>query len=598
MKDGTYHVKADNSDNIDRNFVDAKIKIKNDKVTDVKVGHLTPGLPGDLSSVNEVKRIVKNGNADADVVTGATITARAIVNATNKAIELAENKMSEADALNPDIYPQKKPHYIKYPHLSSKKYYLDQVQIKEKADVIVVGAGASGLSAAISAAQNGKKVLVLEKAGIAGGAMNRSAIIFQADDDVHGFKDDWLKQSEGQADSELVNRITKKAPETMKWLEKIGIDFDDHFAPRPLPYLPEQAARLHVASKAPMVGLGSYLTKSLLKRAKELHVKIIYDHPVISLILANAETNRIVGVVSEYHDQKTFYQASSIVLATASVDSNKALAQNLNNTQFQILQNKASLTPVYNTGDGIALGMNVGASLDGLSDNVMSQPVNRSGSPSGFANPKGVNMQALVGQNVMPAINVNTYGRRYVPEDKAWGYVSRANLQEEKETQKPTYIIFGANSVGDPGSLWKDRASLEADVKKGQLVNSPLVEANTVSELASKIGVDQEGLKKTISLWNKEVDHGKDVELGRKTALIKIEAPYYAWQNLDYSLGSIGGLKINAHGQVLNDEEEVIRGLYAIGMNAGGWLGSYYSSEGIALTGSIVLGRLIGQYLS
>lgn len=190
MKNGIYHVRADNSDNIDRNFVDAKIKIQDNKVTDIKVTHLAPGLPGDLSSVNQIKRIIKKGNADVDVVTGATITARSIVNATNKAIELAENKISKEEALDPDVYPQRKPHYIKYPHVSATKYYLDQVKIDKKVDVIVVGAGASGLITAITAAKKGKKVLVLEKAGIAGGAMNRSAVIFQADQDADKFKED------------------------------------------------------------------------------------------------------------------------------------------------------------------------------------------------------------------------------------------------------------------------------------------------------------------------------------------------------------------------------------------------------------------------
>lgn len=383
----------------------------------------------------------------------------------------------------------------------------------------------------------------------------------------------------------------------MRWLENIGVDFDGNFAPRPLPYLTKPAARLHVASKVPMVGLGSYLTKKLLVQAQKMGVEIVYDHPVISLILKNDSEKRIVGVVSQYHEEKSFYQANDIVLATASVDSNKDLAQSMSKMQYQILQNKASLTPVYNTGDGIALGMNVGASVEGLGDNVLSQPVNRSGSPTGFANPKGVNMEALVGQEVLPAINVNTYGRRYVAEDMAWGYVSRANLQEEKETQKPTYIIFGVDSIGQSGMLWKDQASLDADVKKGRLVNSRLVKANTIKELAEKTGVEEKGLQRTIVTWNKDVAQKRDLELGRKSALVKMTAPYYAWQNLDYSLGSIGGLKINSEGQVLNNEKETIPGLYAVGMNAGGWLGSYYASEGIALTGSLVLGRIVGKSL-
>lgn len=597
MKDGIYTVQADNSDNIDRDYISANIKIKNEKVKDITFNHIVQGSPADLSYPKQVKRILKNGNTDVDVVTGATITARAVVNATNKAIELANNEISQEQALDPDYLPKKKVNYIKYASVINKYFYEKNIQITSKADVIIVGAGASGLAAAITAAKDGKKVIVLEKAGIVGGAMNRSAVILPANPTDDAFPEKisamLIKQGENNIDIDLVNKISEKTPELFKQLQDLGVEFDRQITSRSVPYLGGKNIHLNGVSKAPSIGFGSYLTKILLKYAEKLGVQIICDHPVIDLIRNNEDEKRVVGVVTEYHKHRDFYSGKKIILATASTDSNKYLSQELSTQQAQSLHNKASLTPVYNTGDGIRLGMNIGAALSNFG-NSLSLPIYKSGAPSGFANPKGINFSAILGLDTMPAINVNIYGRRYVNEDSTWGYITRANYEEEKTTGKHTYLIFCANDVGLPGMLWKDQASLDADVSRGKVTNSPIIKANSIEELAKKTGIDFEGLKRTITTWNQSVKQHRDLEYNRKQNLIKISAPYYAWQNLDYSLGAIGGLKVNANCQVIDNEGNIIPGLYATGMNAGGWLGSYYPFVGAALNGSLATGIIAG----
>lgn len=77
-----------------------------------------------------------------------------------------------------------------------------------------------------------------------------------------------------------------------------------------------------------------------------------------------------------------------------------------------------------------------------------------------------------------------------------------------------------------------------------------------------------------------------------------MQAPYYAYSNRDVNIGSIGGLKVNSQLEVLGTDDAPIAGLYAIGLNAGGWIGNYYPGSGTVLGGSLAQGRFIGKKLA
>ncbi|SDA67196.1 FAD binding domain-containing protein, partial [Lactobacillus kefiranofaciens] len=125
-----------------------------------------------------------------------------------------------------------------------------------------------------------------------------------------------------------------------------------------------------------------------------------------------------------------------------------------------------------------------------------------------------------------------------------------------------------------------------------------LHKADTIEELAKKMDVSSENLANTLASWNRYAAKGVDPTFGRKEGVAVLQGPFYAYQNRDMNIGSIAGLKVNVDLQVLDNLDNPIQGLYAIGQNAGGWIGGYYPGSGTALGGSLNQGRKVGKELA
>ncbi|NCC69289.1 MAG: FAD-binding protein, partial [Clostridia bacterium] len=188
---------------------------------------------------------------------------------------------------------------------------------------------------------------------------------------------------------------------------------------------------------------------------------------------------------------------------------------------------------------------------------------------------------------LFPSFIVNKAGQRFVCEDATYAFHYRAIFQQEKMFNSPTYMIFGASSLIE-GAPWTSE-SVAADIAAGTVVT-----ADTIEGLAELIGVDVGGLSSTLEGWNAAAAEGVDTRFGRITGIAEISGPFYAYRNVSYNLGALGGLRINTDAQVLNANGEPITGLYAGGLNAGGWIGPYYPGSGTAIMGTIHWGRKAG----
>ena len=120
-----------------------------------------------------------------------------------------------------------------------------------------------------------------------------------------------------------------------------------------------------------------------------------------------------------------------------------------------------------------------------------------------------------------------------------------------------------------------------------------MITADTLEDLAGKLGIDAAGLARTMKDWNEDVAAGTD-PFGRKDGLEPISGPFYAYKNTSYNLGALGGLKITTDCEVVDVNGKVIEGLYAAGLNAGGWVGPYYPGSGTAVIGTCHFGRKAG----
>lgn len=118
-----------------------------------------------------------------------------------------------------------------------------------------------------------------------------------------------------------------------------------------------------------------------------------------------------------------------------------------------------------------------------------------------------------------------------------------------------------------------------------------VVTADNLQDLADKIGVPAENLKKSVDTWNANAQKGSDPEYNRTMGVAEFTASYYAYRNTPGNLGAIGELKINAKCNVLDMYNNQINGLYAAGLNADGWMGSYYPGSGTAVGSAVHQGR-------
>lgn len=591
MKDGKYIAKA-------KGFhgpITVEALIENNQIQKITAKDIAHNTVGELAVKRTLDKMNSAKSVDVDAVTGATFSSSAVLKAAKKAVAVAENELTETEAMDVEIEPKSQVKVPVYAKPLSRRIYQDDVDFEDEYDVIIAGSGISGVSAAVEAARNGAKTVVFEKAGMIGGTSNYSQGIIQAagtkwqkkyttyqDDNPAKHLAEYLQTGEGHVNRDLLADFTQDAANSIDWLSELGLKWKNVYGHKVIPYEDKQnfAPRIHVYENGGVNGAGVIMMTKIWKAAKEAGVKIIYDTPVVGLITENKANNHVVGVAVDHLGKKMNFRAKKgVVLATASIDHNEKLARQIDPWQYRDIQKHTLLNSKYDTGDGIILGMIQGAGLAGVSG-AMDADFKFA---AGFAD--------IV--KTFPMFYVNGLGNRYVNEDTTYGYLTRANYQQETNLDKPTWMIFGKNSIGQGAMPYHSEDDMKKDMAGGYLHK-----ADTIEELAKKMDVSSENLANTLASWNKYATKGVDPKFGRKEGVAVLQGPFYAYQNRDMNIGSIAGLKVNVDLQVLDNLDNPIQGLYAIGQNAGGWIGGYYPGSGTALGGSLHQGRKVGKELA
>ncbi len=463
--------------------------------------------------------------------------------------------------------------------------------IKEtfKGDVVVVGAGVSGLMAAFTAAKAGVKTLVLEKSETFNARGGHNAALRSKIELAEGLDYDpmrvvreLVRWSSNQADSTQVTlwatRHSAIMDELIDMAKAAGVDVLRWGNDVPNQYYPEYKT-VHMFG-----GMDEKILAGLLETAaKDSGAEFHYSTPADQLV--KDDSGRVTGVIAKNADGAyvKFEATKGVILATGDYGNNPemiaAYCPKAAIVDFNVY------APQVNTGDGHKMGMWAGAAMQAESPHC--PMVHNLGAAPFSGN---------------PFLRINVEGKRYENEDVPIPYMANsAQLQPGHKT----WTIYDSTFAEDLPKMgtsfsrtnaMSDRTQTSIDAA---LENGTLIKADTLDELAEKIGVPADALKATVARYNELAAKGSDDDFGKDGEMMTAidTAPFYAAYNSLALLVVLGGLTVNEKLQVLDKDHKVIPGLYASGNTAGGFFANDYPVivPGLSHSRAWTFGRIAGE---
>ena len=543
--------------------------------------------------------IAESGSIAVDGVSGATITSTAIKEAAAAALTAA--------GLNPDDYKTAVEN-----DAAAEDSTVD-------ADVVVVGAGGAGMTAAITAAAEGKTVVILESQSMVGGnsvratgGMNAGKTVYQDEnefgesagvektlktaaekyadnetitalaktvseqwaayqanptgyfDSVELMELDTMIGGKGINDPELVETLCANSADAIDWLDEHGITLHNVSS-----FGGASVKRIHrpVNAEGKTVSVGSYMIPLLQENCEKAGVKMMLDTTATE-ILTDAN-GAAVGVKATGASGETVtVNAKAVVLATGGFGANLDM----------VVKYKPELKGFMTTnapgiqGQGIEMAQAIGAATVDM-DQIQIHPTVE-------ANTAALITEGLRGDG---AILINEEGQRFIDEVGTRDVVSAAEIAQ---TGSYSWLVVD-QAMADASSV------IQGYIKKGYTVTGA-----TYEELGKAMGVDAAAFAETMEKWNGYVEAKNDPDFGRTSFANPLNtAPYYAVKVTAGVHHTMGGLKINANTEVLNEKGEVIPGLFAAGEVTGGVHGANRLG-GNAVADFTVFGRIAGAAAS
>lgn len=525
-------------------------------------------------------------------------------------------------------------------------------------DVIVVGSGGGGLAAAIAAADGGAEVLVLERSDKFGGTTAYSGGKVWIPNNHHmrrlGIADSqelaraYLKRVVGDDYPEMVEAFLKHGPEMAEYIEANTplkfypcVNYPDYHPDWPgatrggraldalpfdgntlgeyvgrvrrspvfLPFTHEEWERWRSPSRFDweLIGertrkniltTGTAIVGALLKGCLDRGVKLRLRHRAVRLVV---DGERVCGVRVETPDGPALFKARrGLILACGGFEWNERLMRS-----FIRVPVRGAASPPWNEGDGLLMAAEVGAQLSRVSE-AWWMPLLRVPGEEADGRPL---YRALISERGLPgSIIVNRYGCRFANEALNYNDFSMLLHAFDPVSYEwpnlPAWLIFDER--------FRRRYAL-ATIVPGEPVPGWVVRADSPTRLAEKVGIDPEGLIRTLERFNGMARAGRDLDFGRgETAYDRYygdpevkpnpnlapieEPPFYAVEVLPGVLGTKGGLQTDEYGRVLNVWNRPVPGLYACGNIAAFWLGKGYPGPGASIGPAMTFGYIAGRH--
>ncbi len=426
---------------------------------------------------------------------------------------------------------------------------------KYKADVVVIGAGGAGLAAANTAADNGVKVILIEKMPFAGGATTLAAgsitgtgTKLQAENGVEASAEEFQAELESEAvyeyDRELVSAHAGYSGKAIDFMADLGVEFFPELEQAPFRHRTKDPYQ----AKFVQLALDSLKSKGGEALLNTKATEILKD-----------KDGSVSGVKAISDGKEITIAAKAVIIATGDFGANKEMLP----VEYR---NALNFGPVSSTGDGIKMAESLGAATVNM-DKVALWG-NGIEAAEGLGEYSWGRLLCEFG-----GIYVNTDGVRFSKDVLDDEEVAQATFEQE-QAGKYVWVVFdqkikdALHGLGFPSvvATW-DAAKEATELEK----NHNVAKADSITDLAAKIGVPAEALEDTLSKYNSYVETQSDPEFGRPLFANPIaEGPYYAMIQRVGIYPTVGGLKIDAEARVLNTSGEPIPGLYAAGDVTGG----------------------------
>ncbi len=444
--------------------------------------------------------------------------------------------------------------------------YAEPSSLKKSYDVIIVGSGGAGMTAAIEAKDAGMNPVILEKMPMAGGNTSKASAGLNASetsveksqgvtDSNDKFYEETLKGGGGTNDKELLRYFVDHSAAAVDWLAQNDIVLDNLTTTGGM-----SVSRTHRPHDGSAVG--AYLVKGLEENISKRDIPVFVNSDVTKI---NEKDGKVSGVEVKIEGETKQVDSKAVVVTTGGFGANqKMIAKYRPDLKDYVTTNAAG-----STGDGIEMISALGGALVDM-DKIQIHP-------TVFQKTGYLVSESIRGEG---AILVNKEGNRFFNEMDTRDKVSAAEL---KQDGKYAYAIFGEGT--------KDKVkAVDQYISKNMVV-----EADNVEELAKKLEIKPEELNATVTKWNKAVADKKDSEFGRTTGMTNdISGKVYAIKVAPGIHHTMAGVKINTQTQVLKEDGQPIKGLYAAGEVTGGLHGGNRIG-GNAVADIIIFGRQAGQ---
>lgn len=504
--------------------------------------------------------VIASNSADLDAISGATFSSKGFLDAVKDAAKKAGVTLSKADA-------------------KAIKKVVKNIPAVSNYDVVVIGAGGAGFSAAIEAKNAGANVVLLEKMPAVGGnslisgaEMNAARNWVQPklgilDDSAERHAADTFKGGDKKGDMKVINVMTANALDAAKWCrDYLGVRFEDD-------NLFFFGGHSRKRALIPVGHTGTEFIAKFQAKADELGIPVITDMKAEELI--KDKTGRVVGVKATSHGATyTFNAKGGVVLATGGFGANKAMVKKYNP---KIDERFKTTDAPGTTGEALYMAKRAGAQLVNMGY-IQTYPI---------CDPISGVIELIADSRFDGAIMLNQEGKRFVEELERRDVLSEAIL---KQTGNYCWVLWNDNIGKISNTVKEHPTEYEAFTKQSIMATCP--DLKCIADF-TKMPLKQ--LESTVKRVSSMAGKGNDKDFHHRGGLMDMsEGQYYVIKAVPSTHHTMGGVRINEKAQALTAKGQVIPGLWAAGEVTGVTHGTNRLG-GNAYTDIIVFGRIAGE---